>query len=313
MKRTKKCLWAAAVIGLFLSCAGQKGVTSAEEYYAIGMAYFDMGKYADAEKWLVRAREVDKTRIASEYNLGRIAFETGRYDDALQRFNQVITKDPNNVTALKAAAYTHVRRKDLAAAESLYNMVLELTPESADDGYNYALILYIMEQYERSEEVLSRYGFALLENSDLILLMARNQRARGKPEAMNQYAQWLEIKNDPLVRSEYALTLEEHGFYARALEEYRSSLKDLPAGGGSPKKADLRYAIARLSFAADPENDEGMTELNAAITEGFEDIPALEKLAETVPEARQEEIRRIIETLAAKKPPQSGAAPETKP
>ncbi|MDR2518669.1 MAG: tetratricopeptide repeat protein [Spirochaetaceae bacterium] len=299
---------AAAAFALLLSCAGQRAVTSAEEYYAIGMAYFDMGKYADAEKWLKRAREADKTRTASDYNLGRIAFEAGRYDDALKRFQEVLAKDPDNVMALKAAAYTQVKRKDLGAAQSLYGRVLELTPESADDGYNYALLLYIMEQYERSEEVLSRYRFALLENSDLILLMARNQRARRKPEAADRYAQWLEMKSDPLVRYEYALTLEEHGFFARALEEYRSSLKDLPKDSKNPNKADLRYRIARLSLEADPQNGEGMAELNAAVAEGFEDIPALEALAAAVPEGRKEEIMLIIEGLAAKKAPEPGGA-----
>ncbi|MDR2495368.1 MAG: tetratricopeptide repeat protein [Spirochaetaceae bacterium] len=285
----------------FLSCAYRSGAVSAEEYYTIGMAYFDMGRYDDAEKWLGRARDTDKTMTASEYNLGRIAFERGRYDEALRYFERVLAKDPRNVTALKAAAYTQIKRKDFAASETLYNKVLELSPENADDGYNYALVLYIMEQYERSEEVVSRYSVVLPENSGLLLLLARTQRALHKPEAINRYAQWLEEKSDPAVRAEYAAALEEHGFYARALEEYRSVLKDLK-DGDQPKKKDLRFAVARLTLTADPESGEGMTDLAEAVAEGFDDREALEKLAAAVSGEREEEIRRIIAELAAKAP-----------
>ncbi|MCL2271042.1 MAG: tetratricopeptide repeat protein, partial [Treponema sp.] len=63
----------AAVIALN-GCASW-GAASAEEYFSIGMAYYDMGKFAEAEKWLNRAKARDRTMSASEYNLGRIAFE----------------------------------------------------------------------------------------------------------------------------------------------------------------------------------------------------------------------------------------------
>jgi tetratricopeptide (TPR) repeat protein len=92
----------------FLSCASQKNTAQttaqAEEYYSIGMAYFELGKFTDAEYWLNRARATDKTMVASEYNLGRIAFETGRYEDAAGYFEKILDLDPYNVMALRAAA-----------------------------------------------------------------------------------------------------------------------------------------------------------------------------------------------------------------
>ncbi|MDR2485487.1 MAG: tetratricopeptide repeat protein [Treponema sp.] len=295
------CLLSACyVMGHFTSCANQWAVTSAEEYFSIGMAYFDNGKYAEAEKWLNRARSLDKTQTASEYNLGRIAFETRRYEEALRYFDRILAKDSANVMALKAAAYTHIKLGDIDAAEALYDRVLALVPESADDGYNYALVLYIMEKYGKSEEVLSRYTFALLENSDVILLLARTQRAQHKPEAMDRYAQWLETKNDSLVRYEYASVLEENGFYARALEECRTALKDLAPNSTEPKKSELHYAVARLLFIADPENEEGIAELETAVAEGFDGREGLETLLthERISAAHKDDIRRIIDDMA---------------
>ena len=96
-----------SALSFFMSCAGL--ATSAEEYYSIGMAYYEMGKYEEAERWLNRALSRNRTMSASEYNLGRIAFGTGRYRDALKKFNAILKKDPQNVMALKAAAYTRIK------------------------------------------------------------------------------------------------------------------------------------------------------------------------------------------------------------
>jgi tetratricopeptide (TPR) repeat protein len=283
------------------SCTTWRTVASAEEYFSIGMAYFEMRKYEEAEKWLNRAKSVDKTKTASEYNLGRIAFEQKRYAEALLHFDRILAKDPDNVMTLKAVAYTNIKMGDLSAAEALYERILAMSPESADDGYNYALVLYTMKKYDKGEAVLSKYPFALLENNEVILLLARTLRAQHKPEAADRYAQWLEVNSDSSVRYEYALVLEENGFYVRALEECRTALKDLSQDSKEPKKSALHYTIARLLLIADPENEEGITELQTAITEGFDDKEALETLMtqKEISAAHKEEIQRIIDDMAA--------------
>jgi tetratricopeptide (TPR) repeat protein len=291
------------VFSVFTACAGFGYRASAEEYYAIGMAYLDLGKYTEAEQWLNRARALDKTKVASEYNLGRIAFETKQYGEALKYFERLLKKDPVNLMVLKAAAYTHIKLGNIPEAEALYQRVLALAPQSADDGYNYALVLYAMEKYEQSEQVLAGHPFALQENKDVLLLFARAQKAQHKPEAADSYARWLELqgeKGDPLVRSEYAAVLEEGGFYARALEEYRLLLTELPKESSpgqelSPER--VRFTLARLLLIADPENEEGLAELTAALTEGFNDQDALEALMEEegISEAHKTAIRRLID------------------
>jgi tetratricopeptide (TPR) repeat protein len=264
--------------GAFLSgCASWQG-RYAEEYYSVGMAYFEMGKFDEAEKWLNRAKMADRTKTASEYNLGRIAFETGRYGDAAKIYDRILSQDPKNVMALKAAAYTRIRMGDLKAADSYYRRVLVLVPESADDGYNHALVLYAMERYEEAEEVLRSHQFSLLDNADARLLLARTQRAMNRVEAVDSYAVWLAANQDPQVRYEYAEELEKAELYARALEQYRELINEIPPEGDL-KKQDVRFALARVLLVADGENPEGMTELKTAVSEGFADQEALQKLA----------------------------------
>jgi tetratricopeptide (TPR) repeat protein len=292
---------------LTFSCVSQTRAAKAAEYYALGMAYFDLGRYEEAERWLNQARVMDKTKLASEYNLGRIAFETGRYEEAVKIFESVLRKDPSNIMALKATAYGSIKTGEFDKAEGLYQRVLALVPESVDDGYNYALVLNAIDKPEEAEAVLAKFPFALLDNKDVLLLYARSQAAQNKPEAVDTYNQWLINSSDSQVRYEFALVLEKNTQYARALEEYRKILVDLPGdaaadqseSGGELRRSAIQFALARLLLIADSENPQGLTELNLAVSEGYSDTEALNTLLrdEKVTDAAKEEIRKIIDAL----------------
>jgi tetratricopeptide (TPR) repeat protein len=284
---------------VFFSCASQ--AASAEEYFSIGMAYFELGKFEEAEKWLNRARSVDRTMVASEYNLGRIAFETGRYEEAAKHFESILKTDPRNVMALKAAAYARIKNGDIGEAEALYSRVLALVPGDADSGFNYALVLYAMEKYDQSEEVLLYYPYALEENADALLFLARLQKTLNKVEAADTYAKWISLSSqaNPQVLYEYALVLETASLYARALEQYRAAITALTADTESLKKSTLRFAAARLLLTADSGSDEGITELEAAAAEGFAGTEALEELLadSRIGDAHKAGIRRVIDGI----------------
>ena len=291
-----------AICLLLFSCSS-RGAVRAEEYFSIGMAYYDMGKYSEAEQWLNRAKAADKTMTASSYNLGRIAYETGRYEEAALLFESILTRDPDNVMALKSAAFSRIKNGDLEKAEALYNRVLGLIPESSDDGFNYALVLYGLQKYEKCEEVLKKYPFALEENSASILLFARAQKAQNKVEAADSYAKWLEA-GTPGSQGlyEYAQVLESAGLYVRALEQYKAAISALTQDTAELKKSHLIFEEARLLLIADPENNEGITELHAAVTAGFSDTAAIQDLLldERISSASKDEIRNILNSLLNK-------------
>jgi len=287
---------------LFCGCTGL--AASAQEYYSIGMAYFELGKYDEAEKWLNRARQTDRTMTASQYNLGRIAFETKKYEDAVKYFEGILKKDQDNVLALRAAAFTRIKMGDIEKAEKHYNKLLLLVPESADDGYNHALVLFAMERYDKAEEVLEKYPFSLQDNNDLILLYARTQKALNKVEAIDTYARWLNINSsDKKVRYEYAQLLEKHELYARALEEYRTILSDFDSSSAKAdkdiKKSDIRFSLARLLLTADTNNNEGITEMETAIKEGYDNIEEVEKLQKNtkISAANRDKLRNIVNNM----------------
>ena len=230
------------VLFLFPLFSCVSSAAKAEEYYALGTAYFELQKYAEAESWFNRAKFHRSTKTASEYNLGRIAYETGRYKEAYSYFEQILGKDEENITALKAAAYTCIKLEELEKAEKHYRKILDLVPESYDDGYNYALVLLALGKTEASEKVLIKYNNT--ENPQALLILARSQKLQGKPEAADAYSASLLKEDDPLVRIEYAAYLAGTGLKAKALEEYGKALEN--SGLSEEKKEEVRKAVELL-------------------------------------------------------------------
>jgi len=305
----KKKLYPVLLVAFFIAAVSMscvtRGAAQAEEYFSIGMAYFEMGKFAEAETWLNRARTADKTMLASEYNLGRIAFETGHYKDAAGYFENILKKDPDNTMALKAAAYSRIKNADFEKAEALYSKVLELIPESADDGYNYALVLYGLQKYEDCERVLNKYPFALEEKAPSVLLLARAQREMGKVEAIDTFAKWIIVNAgtlNPQGFLEYARVLEKAEFYARALEQYNEAIKANTKDTETLKKSTIRFEKSRLLLAVDPDNEEGLKEFTDAVNEGFSDIEAIEALVldKRINQVHRDEIQKILDEMKIK-------------
>jgi len=293
MKKLLKLLVFILCVNLICSCVGM--AASAEEYYSIGMAYFETGKFEEAEMWLNRAKAADKTMVASQYNLGRIAFEKKQYNEAAKLFEGILKKDPDNVLALKAAAYTRINTGDFAIAEKHYKRLQELIPESADNGYNHALVLYAMKRYSNAQEVLENNSLSMLESSEMQLLYARCQKAQNKIEAIDSYSNWLNNNSDVRVRYEYAQLLEFHELYARAIEEYRKALSETTSSEKALNR-EIRFSLARTLLIADNASSEGITELQTAVNDGFRDTEAVRELLanEKISAANKDSIRNII-------------------
>jgi len=202
------------------------------------------------------------------------------------------------VLALKAAAYSRIKTGDIEIAEKHYSRLLSLVPESADDGYNHALVLFALERYTKAEEVLEKYPAALQENKNTMLLYARCQAKLKKVEAIDSFSNWLSINSDAKVRYEYGQVLEDNELYARALEEYRKTLTEIAATAVNPKKSEVRFALARVLIIADGENTEGINELQTAVKDGFNDIAAVEGLLNNkISAANKTSIQEIINNM----------------
>jgi tetratricopeptide (TPR) repeat protein len=296
MKGTSVCRSFVPVFLLAVTVLSCVSDTRAEDYYALGTAYFDLGNYEEAEKWFVKSKFNEKTKMASIYNLGRVSFERGSYDRALDYFENILKRDPENLTALRAAAYTCVKTGDTQAALEYYRRAAAILPENAAERYNYALLLAALEMYEEAETVLVFENRDDFPDDKKLLLLARVQKSLGKPEAVDGYDSYLAKTDDPAVRFEFAETLEEQKLYAKALEEYtRLSEASADSADNHPEKSLVLFRIARVMLVSDPSDENGLTALEEALKNGYADETEIDALLETagIAEEKRNELKNI--------------------
>lgn len=308
-RRPATFLLVAAILALGACSSAPQLKEFAAEHYSLGMAYFELGKYAEAAAHFQAARSYGETRTASDYQLARILYETGKYAEAAAAFEALLAEDPPNTMLLKATAYAEAGAKNLDRATELYARAVELLPEDRDTLYNYALLLGKASLPLRGYELLLPYVEVYGEDADARLLLARLARQAGLVEAVDQYATYLRLKSDDIdARLEYAGACEAAELYAAALSAYDDIIKSLASKGGA-KLATARFGRARLLLVAAGDGAEGLAELARAVSEGFSDREAAEKLIADPRLADSKAVREALSALLEKAPPDGTQAP----
>jgi tetratricopeptide (TPR) repeat protein len=86
----------------------------------LGNAYFETGKYDEAEKSYskVLAKTPDNGSVRSDYGLTFLFRDKPDYDRAIAEFKRVLEKDPNHVQALQNLTVAYTKKSDAASANA---------------------------------------------------------------------------------------------------------------------------------------------------------------------------------------------------
>jgi len=105
-------------------------------YAAMGEAFWrkyqdteDVGYVEQAKNALAKAMEIDSNLVQVISTLGLINRGTGDYDQAIENFQEVITREPNNAMAFRQLAGTYVEKGELDKAEANYMVGIKLKPD----------------------------------------------------------------------------------------------------------------------------------------------------------------------------------------
>jgi tetratricopeptide (TPR) repeat protein len=258
------CTWA-----FFVSCASGPASVSEDELYSLGKAYYDLGKYSEAEVWFQKASTFKKTKNASMYYLGRIAFQQQKYEDAARIFEALLKSDQDNILLLKAVAFSNLKAQKFEKAELQYKRVIELVPGSKDSTYGYALVLYGLQKYDDAYRLLKDLKADSGEDRDALLLLARTEYKLSFPEALDHYTKWLEKGDDPVVLKEFAEVAEQQALYSRAIEAYKKIKQTNREELAGLQKGETDFLIGRLLLLADPSDGQGIKSIETALSAGY--------------------------------------------
>jgi Flp pilus assembly protein TadD len=169
--------------------------------YLLGMVHLARHEPALAERAFLRATELEPTRAEAYVRLGDLYQISGRYDEALSKAREALTKNPQELPAQMVMGVVYARKGDVTKAQQVYEKILALHPR-----------------------------FALAANN-LAWLYSEHGGDQGKALQLAQVAMEM-APEDPNVSDTLGWILYKSGVYQRAvglLKESASKLPDQPA------------------------------------------------------------------------------------
>ena len=114
----------------FLKRANQLKPDSREVIVHLGNAYFDMGKYEDAEKWYMSAlaKKADDVDVRTDLGLTFVFREKPNYDRGIQEFQRSLEIDPNHPQTLQNLTVAYTKKGDAARANETIAKLEGLDP-----------------------------------------------------------------------------------------------------------------------------------------------------------------------------------------
>ena len=114
---------------------------SAEDYYRLGLAYFQTGDLTSAEETFVRMQQVNPADFKADLYLGHVVAEAGRLDEAMKHYRAAVEKSPASVEGLVALADLQIKRERHAEAAANLAKAVALGDNRPQVHYNYILAL----------------------------------------------------------------------------------------------------------------------------------------------------------------------------
>lgn len=271
------------VILVFSSCTSTLSrEESAQLYFNLGNAQFELEKYREAEASYKRALELDDTFLPVNYNLARLLIQVDRTDEAIDLLYDLLADDHTNVVVLETLAWAYHLKGNDSEALGLYDKILEETPAYENALYNAGLIslqnddkdsalsyFRSLYDYTGKQGIIYYYlgmleldigdldtGVRFLESyieevkpedhpDALVTLGTGYQHQTYYDKAIEVYDQALEIDSDS---QDHLLTDDDLGMvYLSKAYIYLDAVEDYESGFDNIKKAvNLKYVNAEL-------------------------------------------------------------------
>lgn len=119
----------------------------------VGQDYVLLADWPDADKWTLRAVEMDPADADAWYSLGRIRYTEQRFSDALSCYERVLKLSPKSVKAENNLGLTYDAMNNTDAAVEAYRKAIEWQKDGPRD--------------QMSEQPLLNLGIVLLHRGDL--------------------------------------------------------------------------------------------------------------------------------------------------
>ncbi|TVR92941.1 MAG: tetratricopeptide repeat protein [Spirochaetaceae bacterium] len=264
-------LFAAALMGCVTGVSRQD---VALEYFNIGNAYYELGRYEEASGYYIRALDLDPSLSSSTYNLARAYIQRERFTAAVAVLEDLRTEDPENILVLQTLGYALTRLGRNGEAVDVLERAEQLSPFNLTVLYNLGVLHGVEERYDEAYDILLRAHRVDESDQELVLMLAETSLALGREdeaiEFLERFDQPEDAERELLLR--LARLYSEATSYSDALNVY-ATLRDRDP---EDKEVLFREAELNLTFVEDAES--GLERLEEALELGYSERSALTRL-----------------------------------
>ena len=145
----------------------------------LGVSCMLTGRHREAEKFFIRLREHSEHKTIARYFLGQVAYQLGKYNNAIQHYRQFLRDQPEDPNVLARMAMAWFQLGDYARAREACHQALLIDPDNL--SARHALGCALLEEGEPNE-ALRIFRETLRENPDHMdsyLELVRTRRLGG--------------------------------------------------------------------------------------------------------------------------------------
>jgi tetratricopeptide (TPR) repeat protein len=221
-------------------------------FYYRGVAEYQTGKAAEAERSFNQAVKANPKDAASLYYLGQLAFRGGRLDETIALLNRATLVDARIAPAWALLTTAYLRRAAAATVEAKADAdylsavrageSLTRIRTDADSATLFAQALIGAKQFARAATVLERVTAGDdAKGVTLYLLGVAHSRAKNLPKAIAALERAAaKAPDDVNVYRELGYAYEVSKLYAKAFEAYQKG------ASLAPGEADLAESVERV-------------------------------------------------------------------
>ncbi len=191
---------------------------NAELQFQLGLGYFNLQRYDEAETAFKTALILDATRAgAVHHNLGALAYQQGLMEQAVQEFQEALKTDPNDPDThyQLGAAYlimavpegTVTNPQLISLAETEFQKALELAPDRIEPSIGLGTVYRLQNRPQEAVSALEPVVEANPQMSEALFALGQSYAAAGDLARATEMLQRFLDTNPPDVWAEQARAL----------------------------------------------------------------------------------------------------------
>ena len=137
-----------------------------QEYISLSDEYFAIEKYEKSLELLLKANAINSDN-SLDFKIARTAALAKDWALSLEYYNNLLEKDPNNLTIKKSLAWVTAQSGDLESALKLYESLYNEASYDTEIVKNYMLVSLALDNTELAQTILDE--FAVINTDEKIL------------------------------------------------------------------------------------------------------------------------------------------------